>query len=422
MASPKPFKIAVSDELLAFITQRVSTARLPPGIDLPSSEAWSHGVPTPVISQLQQYWTHKYDWRAVEAKINGHLRMFTLPINHDGEDLTMHFVHHRSSREGAIPLLFQHGWPGNFLEVDKIIDELVEPKDGGQAYHVVAPSLPGFVFSDMSQRGDFSLCDIAHIDHKLMTALGYETYMGQGGDWGSTVVRFIAALYPDNCVAIHVNMVIAGPPSWWKQPIAFVQFIVWAIWQDKSKDGGLLGRMMWWREEENGYMEIQGTKPQTLSYALVDSPIGMLAWIRDKVEHLVDDDFTWEEEELITWTMLYLIPGTAGHASIYKNGKAKSQLAKVTSIISTPLPKTVDFGASIFPKDVLNIPHFWASSTVSRNIIIWRTHDKGGHFPSIEKPDELIKDIRDFTELVNSGRKEDLILGGKEGGRGELRM
>lgn len=103
--------------------------------------------------------------------------MFTLPINHDGEDLTIHFVHHRSSREGAIPLLFQHGWPGNFLEVERIIDELVEPKEGGQAYHVVAPSLPGFVFSEMSMREDFGLSDMAHVDHKLMIALGYETYM-----------------------------------------------------------------------------------------------------------------------------------------------------------------------------------------------------------------------------------------------------
>ncbi|KAL2071708.1 hypothetical protein VTL71DRAFT_12943 [Oculimacula yallundae] len=422
MASPKPFKVAVSDDLLNFITQRVSTARLPPGIDLPSSEAWSHGVPTPVISQLQQYWAQKYDWRAVEAKINSHLKMYTLPINHGGEELTMHFVHHRSSREGAIPLIFQHGWPGNFLEVDKIIDDLVEPKEGGQAYHVVAPSLPGFVFSDMSQRGDFTLEDIAEVDHKLMIALGYETYMGQGGDWGSTVVRYMASLHPENCVAIHLNMVMAAPPTIWKQPIAFVQFMCWAIWQDKSKDGGMLGRMMWWQKEESGYFDIQGTKPQTVSYALVDSPIGMLAWIRDKVEHLVDDDFTWDEEEIITWAMLYLIPGTAGHASIYRNGKAPELRARMTSFFSTPLSKSIDFGASIFPKDVLNVPQFWAASTVASNIIFWRTHEKGGHFPSIEKPEELVSDIREFTALIQEGRKGKLLLSGKDGGRWELRM
>ncbi|KAH7420011.1 epoxide hydrolase domain-containing protein [Cadophora sp. MPI-SDFR-AT-0126] len=412
MTEPTPFKISVSDDLLSFITQRVSTARLPPGINLSASEEWSHGVPTPIMSQLQQYWVKKYDWRAVEARINSHLKMFTLPINHEGEDLTIHFVHHRSSREGAIPLLFQHGWPGNFLEVEKIIDELVEPKEEGrQAYHVVAPSLPGFVFSDMSKRADFGLSDIAHIDHKLMTALGYETYMGQGGDWGSFVVRIMGILYPEHCVAVHINMVISGPPSW-KSPLTLIRFIAWAIWQDKSKDGSLLGRMMWWQKDEQGYLEIQGTKAQTLAYALVDSPMGMLAWIRDKVEHLVDDDFTWEEEEIITWAMLYLIPGTAGHSSIYKNAK-EPLLTAQKPYMTALLPKSVDFGASIFPKDVLNIPHFWASSTVSPNIIFWRTHDKGGHFPSIEKPTELISDIRDFTAVVDLDRRVRLFRAGR---------
>ncbi|KAK0108245.1 hypothetical protein ONS95_003063 [Cadophora gregata] len=256
MAEPNPFKISVSDDLLSFITQRVTTARLPPGIDLPASEAWSHGVPEPVMSRLQQYWANKYDWRAVEARINSQLKMFTLPINHEGEELTMHFVHHRSSREGAIPLLFQHGWPGNFLEVEKIIDDLVEPKEEGkQAYHVVAPSLPGFVFSEMSKRPEFGLGDIAHMEHKLMTALGYERYMGQGGDWGSIIVRAVGKLYPEHCVAVHVNMVISGLPPW-TSPLTFIRFIAWAIWQDKSKDGSLFGRMMWWQKEENGRRSI----------------------------------------------------------------------------------------------------------------------------------------------------------------------
>jgi hypothetical protein len=117
MAEPLPFKISVSDELLAFINQRVETARIPPGLDLPEEDIWSFGVPPNTISHLKDYWIKRYDWRAIEAKINGHLKMFTLPISDAGEDLLVHFVHHRSEREGAVPLLFQHGWPGNFLEV-----------------------------------------------------------------------------------------------------------------------------------------------------------------------------------------------------------------------------------------------------------------------------------------------------------------
>lgn len=129
--------------------------------------------------------------------------------------------------------------------------------------------------------------------------------MAQGGDWGSIIVRIMGIDYPGSCLAVHVNMITAGPPTWWKNPLQLAYLIWWATWQDKSKAGSLFGRMMWWQKEEQGYLEIQGTKPQTLSYALVDSPIGMLAWLRDKLEHLVDDDFVWAETTVITWTMVF---------------------------------------------------------------------------------------------------------------------
>jgi len=200
MPKPTPFKIAVSDDLLSFINQRVSTARIPPGLDLPNDKEWSYGIPPSNISHLRDYWEKKYDWRTIEARINSQLKMFTLPIEEAGEKLNMHFVHHRSDRPGAIPLLFQHGWPGNFLEVDGIIDSLVSPEEGLQAYHFVAPSLPGFAFSEGPKRSDFALRNVAAVNHKLMLALGYEKYMAQGGDWGSMVVRIMALEYPDNCV------------------------------------------------------------------------------------------------------------------------------------------------------------------------------------------------------------------------------
>jgi pimeloyl-ACP methyl ester carboxylesterase len=250
MEDPKSFKIAVSDDLLSFINQRVSTARLPPGIDLPEGDAWSYGVPPATISQLRDYWEKKYDWRAVEARINGHLKMFTLPITEAGETMTIHFVHHKSDREGAIPLLFQHGWPGNFLEVEKVIDDLVAPKEPGQqAFHVVAPSLPGFAFSDGPKGGDFWLKNIAAVDHKLMLALGYDKYVAQGGDWGSMICRIMAVEYPEHAVAVHVNAVASGPPSWWRYPFHLIYLIIWAMWQGKGKTSNF-GRMLWWREEE----------------------------------------------------------------------------------------------------------------------------------------------------------------------------
>lgn len=132
--------------------------------------------------------------------------------------------------------------------------------------------------------------------------------MAQGGDWGSIIVRIIGTDYPGSCLAVHVNMIIAAPPTWWKNPLQFAYLIGWATLQDKSKAGSNFGRMLWWQKEEQGYLEVQGTKPQTLSYALVDSPIGMLAWLRDKLEHLADDDWIWDEKTVITWTMvLYFV-------------------------------------------------------------------------------------------------------------------
>ena len=212
MPQPTPFKINVPDDLLNFITQRVETARIPPGLDHPENEAWSDGIPPSAITPLQKYWSTKYDWRAVEARINSQLKMFTLPIEEAGETLNMHFVHHRSSVAGAIPLLFQHGWPGNFLEVEKIIGLLTDPGDGEQAYHVVAPSLPGFAFSEGPKGPEFGIREMAAVDHKIMLALGYEKYVAQGGDWGSMIVRVMGLDFPENCVAVHCNMVTAIPP------------------------------------------------------------------------------------------------------------------------------------------------------------------------------------------------------------------
>jgi len=301
---PKPFKIAVSDDLLSFIKQRVDTARLPPGLDLPKGEEWSFGIPPSTISHLQEYWKTKYDWRTVEARINGHLKMFTLPISEGGENLNIHFVHHQSTHSNAIPLLFQHGWPGSFLEVDKIIDLLTAPEPGQQAYHVVAPSLPGFTFSDYPKGGEFNIQNMAAVDHKLMLALGYDKYIVQGGDWGSMIARIMAVDFPESCLGVHINMLGTGPPTWWRYPFHLAYLVAWAMLQGKDS---AFQRMLWWQKEESGYFEIQGTKPLTLGYGLVDSPIGTLAWLREKMEPLVDDDFTWEEEEVCVWGALFFL-------------------------------------------------------------------------------------------------------------------
>jgi pimeloyl-ACP methyl ester carboxylesterase len=192
----------------------------------------------------------------------------------------------------------------------------------------------------------------AAVDHKIMLALGYTKYIAQGGDWGSMIVRLLGIHYPTHCVGVHVNMIFAQPPSLFRSPLQLLYLPIWAMLQGADS---AFKRMLWWRSEESGYLEIQGTKPQTLSYALMDSPIGMLAWFRDKVHHLVDDDFMLEDEEIVTWAMLYLIPGTAGHAQIYKNAKEEKMFQSFEKdLTSRIITKDVDFGYSMFPKGMLS--------------------------------------------------------------------
>ncbi|KAI9043107.1 uncharacterized protein KD926_004610 [Aspergillus affinis] len=233
--------------------------------------------------------------------------------------------------------------------------------------------------------------------------------MAQGGDWGSMVARLMATSYPQHCVAVHVHMVVSGLPSIWTNPLALLSVMIWAPLQSATS---LFGRMLWWQREESGYLEVQGTKPLTLSYGLVDSPIGMLAWILDKLHHLVGDDFSWEHEEVITWAMMYLILGNAGHASIYTNAKGE-KLKDFTKQISRPLQREMDFGASAFSKNVCYVPRWWAGASISRNILFWKEHSKGGHFASLEKPAELVRGIQEFTEAIQTERKGRLVASGK---------
>lgn len=308
MSSPKPFKIEVPEEKLQWITDRVRSASLPPSKDLPDEELWkSWGLPPTCAEKLHKHWTTKYDWRRVEAQINSELTQYTIPIHHNDEDINIHFVHNRSDRDDAIPLLFVHGWPGSFLEVRRIIRLLTHPESpADQAYHVVAPSLPGFAFSSYP-KNPCSPMDMADISLKLMQALGYDRFMAQGGDWGSIISRLLAARHPESCRALHLNAVVSGPPSPLRHPLAIGRLLLAYLSGGRNltafeKKG--LERMKWWMDDESAYQHIHGTKPLTLGYALGDSPFGLACWVREKVHYLVDDDFEWDEELAITSAMV----------------------------------------------------------------------------------------------------------------------
>lgn len=307
MAQAKPYTIAVPDDHLKWIRERITTTRIPPGKSLPTEEIWkSWGLPADYARELQKYWANEYDWRRIEKEINDDLTQFAIPINHNGEELSIHFVHNRSYRKDALPLLFLHGWPGSFLEVRPLVKHLTNPPSiDDPAFHVIAPSLPGYGLSSYPSK-PCSPMDIAEIVHKLMMALDYTKYIVQGGDWGSMIGRIIPINHPENCRAIHLNMVVAAPPSPLRHPLAFARLILAYTTGYGINEYGqkMLKRMKWWMDNESGYNAIQGTKPQTLSYGLTDSPFGMMCWLREKIQFLVDDDFEWENEEVITWAMV----------------------------------------------------------------------------------------------------------------------
>lgn len=226
-----------------------------------------------------------------------------------------------------------------------------------------------------------------------MVTLGYTHYVGQGGDWGSFILRAIALDHPEACLGIHLNFIMALPPSPLQHPLTILWLLLRWFTPDQKRR---MQRMQWWSKDEAGYSQIQGTKPQTIAHALQDSPVGMMAWIRDKIQHLSEPDFAWDKELVITWTVLYLLPQTAGSCRIYKEGMARVQ----EEVLDRKISKRVAFGFSAFPKDIGYLPKWWVEATMAENVTFWREHDKGGHFPSVERGDVLLADIRDFVETI----------------------
>jgi len=244
-----------------------------------------------------------------------------------------------------------------------------------------------------------------------MIKLGYNKYLGQGGDFGSLIHRAIAQRHPESCLGIHLNFVLGVNPSPIKNPLTLLRVITrWFTPEEKK----LLDRAQWWFTSGFGYAQIQGTKSQTVSYGLLDSPIGMLAWIREIMERAVTPGYVWDKEKAITWAMLYLLSNSAWHARIYKEligPGAKEQ------VLDNLVPSSVALGASIFPYDVAYIPIWWAKAVISTNIVFWKEHETGGHFASVERPDLLKADIWEFVGKLPAATKRELASSGGVGAK-----
>lgn len=302
----RPFQISVTDTDIQDLKQRLALTRLPSELD---EAAWDLGCPLAEVRRLVEYWRDKYDWRKIEQKLNQQLNQYTTTIQVDGfEPLRIHFLYNKSDIKDAIPLIYVHGWPGSFLEGIKIVDSLSGDGKQDPAFDVVVVSLPNYAFSEGSIKRGFALEQYAETCHKLMLKLGYNEYVTQGGDWGFYITRTMSLLYPKHCKATHINFDYGGgAPSLCKYPFLALEHIL-KPYTEREKKG--LERRKWFSEESSGYRALHATKPQTVSYALTDSPVTLMAWMYEKL-HDWSDNYPWTEEEVCTWVSIYWF-STAG--------------------------------------------------------------------------------------------------------------
>lgn len=377
-----PFTIDVPEAVLDDLRDRLRRTRWPDQIP---GTGWDYGAELGAVQRLCEHWLDGYDWRAAEAALN-RWPQFTTTIDPDGGgDVHLHFVHARSPEPDALPLVITHGWPGSIVEFQEVIGPLSDPAahggDPADAFHVVAPSLPGYAFSGPTTRTGVDIRVAAQANAALMAGLGYDRYVAQGGDWGSMATQQTALVDPDHCAAIHLNMVIAGPPD----PANPNEGVTEAELAGLASMGEFVAN-------ETGYQQIQGTKPQTLAYGLTDSPAGLAGWILEKFRTWSDcggDPFSiFTMDELLTNITVYWVTGTINSSTRMYYESMKSRRFGTGDRVQQPV------GVANFPKELYRPPRAWAQSRY--NIARWSVFDRGGHFAVMEQPEIMINEIREF--------------------------
>ncbi|KAK4041613.1 Alpha/Beta hydrolase protein [Parachaetomium inaequale] len=389
MANIQPFKIEVPNTELEKLKTKLSLATYPEEVSF--SDDPKYGTPLSDIKGLVAYWKDGYDWRKHEARLN-QLPHFTTTVDVDGfGKLGIHFLHQKSSRPDAIPLLFCHGWPGGFWEPIKMLALLAEPADAAQpAFHVVVPSLPNFGFSEGVKKPDFGLRQYAETIHKLMLQLNYTKYVSQGGDWGLAITRLLALDYPSHLLASHINFVRAFPPTPLRHPLLYLQSLFHRA--TPSERAGLARSRAFWRDGA-GYNIQQGTRPHTLGFALADSPVALLAWLYEKLRDWTDKNYAWTDDEVLTWASCHAFSRAGAAASVriyyeaYHGSRAEHERTRRWI-------GGVRLGFSIFPGDIEVPPALWGRTMGP--VVFERVHREGGHFAAWERPEALVGDLRDM--------------------------
>jgi len=381
MTSIHPFRIDVPDETLDRIRTRVAEY---PWHEMPDDGGWAYGTNLDYMKEFCAYWVNEFDWRKHEAQIN---RFSHYMAEVDGIDL--HFIREPGSGPAPLPLIISHGWPGSVVEFVDIIEPLAHPERFGgsvdDAFEVIAPSLPGFGFSGRPPR-PIGPRKMAELLHKLMSdVLGFDSYLAQGGDWGGAISSWLGFDHAPACRAIHINIMTMRHPDG-------PQGAAEQAWAEQfERDQVML----------DGYRTQQATRPQTLSYAMMDSPVGVAAWLLEKFHDWSDidgDDIesVHSRDSLLTNIMVYLGTGTFNTASWIYYGRREEG-----GRILSPEGKRVEVptGVALFPAEMLAWP---PRSYVERvyNITHWSEMSCGGHFAALEQPDLLVEDIRAFARTL----------------------
>ncbi|MEZ5215443.1 MAG: epoxide hydrolase [Ilumatobacteraceae bacterium] len=373
-----PFRVQIEDGVLDDLRDRLARTRWP---DPAPDGDWAYGSELGYVRELCEYWRTEFDWRAAEARLN-EWPQFMAEI--DGESL--HYLHVRSPHADALPLVMTHGWPGSVSEFLDVIGPLTDPAAHGgdprDAFHLVCPSMPGYGFSGPTRQEGWNIDRVSRAVITLMAELGYDRYGAQGGDWGAISTARMGLNDPEHIVGIHLNMAVAGPPDP-TNPMEGVE-------EHELAD---LAAMQQFSERETGYQQIQGTKPQTLAYGLMDSPAGLAAWIVEKFRTWTDCDGDVEtaltKEQMLTDITIYWATGTIGSSMrLYRETRAAGMFGAPPTKVQVPT------GVAMFPHELYRPPRAWIAAQY--DLVHHRRFERGGHFAAMEQPDSLIEDVRDF--------------------------
>jgi pimeloyl-ACP methyl ester carboxylesterase len=377
----REFVIDVDDAQLNDLRSRLDNTRFP---EAETPDDWSQGVPLSYAREIRDYWLNDYNWSERQAR---HNRFPQFRTEIDGLDI--HFIHAQSPVAKARRLLITHGWPGSVVEFQKVIEPLTNPEQHGgraeDAFHVVCPSLPGYGFSGRPSETGWGVEKIAGAWNQLMTRLGYDRYLAQGGDWGSAVTTAIGIQNLGQCQGVHLNMVNAGAPKS-------------ALENPSERDKLALAGAQYYQQWGAGYSKQQSTRPQTLGYGLVDSPMGQAMWIIEKFYEWTDCDGHPENvlnrDEMLDNVMFYWLTATgASSARLYWESFNTAFSGGGDNSVQVPT------GCSIFPKEIVPTPRNWADKRYP-NIVYWNELDKGGHFAAFEQPELYVAELRSCFDLI----------------------